>query len=141
MSMTDGEIRELCNRFFDAYQDRRVDELAEIYSPHCVVWHNVFGGREMSGYDNLAALPASYQMQRRRTYNDRTINTFAGGNAFDGGFVIQYTLHGVQHSGHKGALWICIVALCKDGKITRIDEYMDSGKFPAWRGARKENAS
>ena len=44
VSMTEGEIRELCNRFFDAYQDRRVDELAEIYSPDCVVWHNVFGG-------------------------------------------------------------------------------------------------
>jgi len=134
VSMTDGEIRELCNRFFDAYQDRRVDELAEIYAPDCVVWHNVFGGREMSGADNLAALPASYAMQRRRTYDDRTINTF------DGGFVIQYTLHGVQHSGHQGALWICIVGLCADGKITRIDEYMDSGKFPAWRGAKPDAA-
>ena len=67
--------------------------------------------------------------QRRRTYDDRTINTF------DGGFVIQYTLHGVQHSGHRGALWICIVGLCRDGKITRIDEYMDSGKFAAWARA------
>ena len=131
MSMTDGEIRELCNRFFDAYQDRSVDELAEIYAPDCVVWHNVFGGREMSGKDNLAALPKSYEMQRRRTYNDRIIDTF------DGGFVIRYTLHGVQHGGHKGALWICIVGACKDGKITRIDEYMDSGKFPAWRSAGK----
>ena len=46
--MTDSEIRELCNRFFDAYQDRRVDELAEIYAPDCIVWHNVFG-RETSG--------------------------------------------------------------------------------------------
>lgn len=26
MSMSDGEIRQLCNRFFDAYQDRRIDE-------------------------------------------------------------------------------------------------------------------
>jgi ketosteroid isomerase-like protein len=99
MSMTDGEIRALCNRFFDAYQDRRVDELAEIYAPACVVWHNVYGGREMSGADNLAALPKSYEMQRRRTYNDRTINTFAGG------FVIQYTLHGVQHSGTVRQDW------------------------------------
>ena len=129
--MTEGEIRELCNRFFDAYQDRRVDELAEIYSPDCVVWHNVFGGREMSGKDNLAALPASYDGQRRRTYNDRIINTF------EGGFVIQYTLHGVQHSGHEGALWICIVGACSNGRITRIDEYMDSGKFPAWRGGKR----
>ncbi len=98
------------------------------------MWHNVFGGREMSGKDNLAALPASYEGQRRRTYNDRIINTFAGG------FVIQYTLHGVQHSGHKGALWICIVGLCSNGRITRIDEYMDSGKFPAWRGAKAPSA-
>jgi limonene-1,2-epoxide hydrolase len=129
VNMTDSEVRDLCNRFFDAYQDRRVDLLAEIYAPDCIVWHNVYG-RDTTGADNLAALPASYEMQRRRTYNDRIINTF------DGGFVIQYTLHGVQHSGHRGALWICIVGLCRDGKITRIDEYMDSGKFPAWRAAR-----
>ena len=54
--------------------------------------------------------------------------------------MIQYTLAGVQHDGHKGALWICIVGLCRDGKITRIDEYMDSSKFAAWAGRprRKE---
>jgi ketosteroid isomerase-like protein len=127
--MTHVEIRELCNRFFDAYQDRRVDVLAEIYSDDCVVWHNVFG-REMSGKDNLAALPKSYEGQRRRTYDDRQIDTF------EGGFVIRYTLHGVQHSGHRGALWICIVGLCRDGKITRIDEYMDSSKFAAWAGRK-----
>ena len=40
--------------------------------------------------------------------------------------MIQYTLNGVQHDGHRGALWICIVGRCRDGKITRIDEYMDS---------------
>ena len=127
--MTDGEIRELCNRFFDAYEGRRIDLLAEIYAPDCIVWHNVFG-RETTGAENLAALPKSYTGQRRRTHDDRTINTFPGG------FVIQYTLHGVQHSGHRGALWICIVGLCRDGKITRIDEYMDSSKFAAWAGVR-----
>ena len=39
-----------------------------------------------------------------------------------------------MHTGHRGALWICIVAHCRDGKITRIDEYMDSSKFAAWMG-------
>jgi len=125
--MTDGEIRDLCNRFFDAYENRRVDLLAELYADDCVVCHNVFR-REQSRKENLAALPAGYAMQRRRTYDDRIIQTF------DGGFVIQYTLHGVQHDGHRGALSICIVGLCRDGKITRIDEYMDSGKFAAWAG-------
>ena len=126
--MTEGEIRELCNEFFDAYQDGRVDVLRRIMSDDCVVWHNVFN-REMSGADNLAALPASYGGQRRRTYNDRIVN------AFSDGFVIQYSLNGVMHNGHVGpALWICIVGRVRDGKITRIDEYMDSSKFGAWAG-------
>ena len=125
--MNDAALRDLCHRFLDAYESRRVDELAAIYAPDCSVWHNVFG-RDTTGAENLAALPKSYAGQRRRTYDDRTINTF------DGGFVIQYSLNGVQHDGHRGSLWICIVGLCKDGKITRIDEYMDSSKFPAWVG-------
>jgi ketosteroid isomerase-like protein len=125
--MTDAEVRELCSRFFDAYENRDVAELDKIYAPDCVIWHNVFG-RETTRDENLAALPGSYKGQRRRTYSDRIINTF------DDGFVIQYTLNGVQHSGHKGALWICIVGRCRDGQLTRIDEYMDSGKFAAWRG-------
>lgn len=127
MRMTERELRLLCNRFFDAYQDRRIDELRAIYAPNCVIWTNVFGV-ERSGHDNLVALPASYARARRRTYDDRVINTF------DQGLMIQYTLSGVHHTGHRGALSVCIVALCKEGLITRIDEYMDTSKFPEWRG-------
>jgi ketosteroid isomerase-like protein len=132
--MTEAEIRALAHRFFDAYEKRRVDELDKIYSPDCIIWHNVFG-RDTTRDENIARLPDSYKGQRRRTYNDRILN------AFEGGFVIQYTLNGVQHSGFKGALWICIVGLCRDGQITRIDEYMDSGKFPAWRGPPPADAA
>ena len=128
MAMTEGEIRELCNRFFDAYEAKDVEELGKIYAPDCIIWHNVFG-RDTSAAENVAGAAAGYARQRRRLYNDRTIDTF------EGGFVVRYTLHGVQHRGHTGALWICIVALCKDGRITRIDEYLDSGKFAAWRGS------
>jgi ketosteroid isomerase-like protein len=125
--MTEAEIRALCHRFFDAYESRDLQALDEIYAPECIIWHNVFG-RDTTRDENLSKLPEGYLRQRRRTYNDRQVNVF------EGGFVIQYTLNGAQHSGHQGALWICIVGLCRDGKLTRIDEYMDSGKFPAWRG-------
>ena len=125
--MDDCEIRELCHRFFDAYQDGRPDVLAQLYSDDCIVWHNVHG-QETSGQDNVAKYWSSYTGQRRRTYNDRIINTFGDG------FVIQYTLNGVMKTGHQGALWLCIVGQVKDGKITRIDEYMDSSKFAAWMG-------
>jgi ketosteroid isomerase-like protein len=129
MAMTEGEIRELCHRFFDAYEAKDVEELDRIYAPDCIIWHNVFG-RDTTRDDNLAAMRRD-RGQRRRTYNDRIINTF------EDGFVIQYTLNGVQHSGHRGALWICIVGRCRDGQLVRVDEYMDSGKFAAWRGPQR----
>ena len=125
--MAEGEIRELCETFFDAYQDRRVDVLGRVLADDCVIWHNVFG-RETTKQDNLSKFHDSYRGQRRRTYDDRIVNTF------DDGFVIQYQLHGVQNNGHRGSLWICIVARVREGQITRIDEYMDSSKFPAWSG-------
>ena len=131
--MTEGEIRELCETFFDAYQDRRVDILERVLADDCVIWHNVFG-RETTKQDNLARYHDSYRGQRRRTYDDRIVNTFHDG------FVIQYQLRGVMTNGHTGSLWICIVARVRDGRITRIDEYMDSGRFAAWAGTEEAKA-
>jgi ketosteroid isomerase-like protein len=125
--MTEAEIRDLCHRFFEAYENRDVAEIARLYAPECVIWNNVFNS-EMTGAENVEKLPAGYLRQRRRIYNDRIVNVFADG------WVIQYTLNGVALNGHRGGLWVCIVARCAAGKITRIDEYLDSGKFPAWRG-------
>ena len=131
--MNEYEIRDLCNQFFDAYQDGRTDVLRQIMSDDCIVWHNVFG-KETTRDENLAAYPTSYSGQRRRMYNDRIIN------CFEDGFVIQYTLHGTMTTGHKGALWICIVGRVRGGKITRIDEYMDTSKFAEWMGGPRVNA-
>jgi ketosteroid isomerase-like protein len=126
--MTESAIRELCNRFFDAHENRRTDELLEdIYAPDAIIWTNVFNV-ERGPQEQVAGLAASLKRARRRTYDDRRISTF------EGGFVIQYTLSGVHHTGHRGALSAAIVGLCRDGRITRIDEYMDTSKIPAWRG-------
>ena len=125
--MTEYEVRELCERFFDAYENKRADVLDELYSDDCIIWHNVFG-KDTTREDNIAWMRVD-KGQRRRTYNDRVINVFHDG------FVIQYSLNGVMHNGHVGpALWICIVGRVRDGKITRIDEYMDSSKFASWAG-------
>ena len=124
--MNQDDIRVLCNRFFDAYQDRQIEVLDELYADDCIIWHNVFG-RDTTREDNLEAMRHDTG-QRRRTYDERTID------AFPDGFVIQYTLNGVMHSGHRGSMPICIVGRVSNGKITRIDEYMDSSKFAAWAG-------
>lgn len=132
MAMTDGEIRVLCNRFFDAYQAGRIAELKEILSDDCMIWTNVFGLKPRD--ENLAMLHESQKRQRRRVYNDRQINTFGDG----GGFVVQYTLNIVEHSGRASALQVAVVGQCSGGQITRIDEYIDPSKSPVWQERQKQ---
>lgn len=123
--MTEGEIRTLCHRFFDAYQAGRVAELEEILSEDCIIWTNVFGEKPRD--ENLAMLQASQARQRRRVYNDRQVQVF------DDGFLIQYTLNITEHSGRQSALFVALVGLCRAGRITRIDEYIDPSKSPVWQ--------
>ena len=122
--MTDSEIRALCHRFFDAIEARDVETIADLYRDDLAFWFNVTG-QTATKADNLAALTAGYARHRQRRYNDRIVNTFPSG------FVMQYTLNISHHDGRETALFPCVVVLCRDGKITRIDEYIDSGKFTA----------
>ena len=120
--MTDRELRELCTRYFDAIERRDVDAVAELYAPGFVFWVNLTGA-ESSREENLKTLREGYALLRRRSYDERRIDTFAGG------FLARYSVNVVQHGGQHGSFAACIVAQCKDGRITRIDEYLDSGKF------------
>jgi ketosteroid isomerase-like protein len=121
-SMTDRELRELCHRFFDAIERSDVTTLAQIYAPDFRLWANV-SGAEIGAEENLRILRDGAALHRRRTYDDRTINTF------ERGFLVQYSVNVVTHAGNRSSLWACLVAQCKDGKIARIDEYLDAGKF------------
>ena len=92
------------------------------YAPEMTLWFNATG-ETMTRADNLAALVNGRELHRRRTYNDRIVNTF------DDGFVAQYTVNVVTHKGSEVALSACLVAEVRDGKITKLFEYLDSGKF------------
>jgi ketosteroid isomerase-like protein len=127
--MKDGEIRALCHRFFDALEARDVKTIAELYDDGLAFWFNMTD-RTTTRDENLANLEAGYARHRRRLYNDRIVNTF------EGGFVMQYTLNITHHDGRRMALFPCVVVLCRDGKILRIDEYIDSGKFAAAQPAQ-----
>lgn len=124
--MTESEIREVANRFFDAYQDQRIEEVADVISDDFVVWLGPFS--KLSYREEwLKATVPSWKMHRRRTYNDRQIDVF------DGGFVIRYSLNITDHAGNQTMRWICITALCRDGKIYRMDEYMDTKGIKNWQ--------
>jgi ketosteroid isomerase-like protein len=114
--------RKLCNDFFDAIERNDLEGVAACYAPDMTMWVNLTG-TEMSGEENLTVLRDGAALHRRRTYDDRRIN------AFDDGFMVQYTTSVVAHDGTKVALSSCLVADVRDGKITKLYEYMDSGQF------------
>lgn len=120
--MNDGEIRALCHRFFDAIEQRDVGAVADLYHDDLQFWFNVTD-KTSTKAENLAAMSEGNKRHRRRAYNDRIVHTFPGG------FVMQYTLNIVHHDGAQTALFPYLVALCEGGRILRIDEYIDSGKF------------
>jgi ketosteroid isomerase-like protein len=128
--VTDTELRALCHRFFDAIERGDYAAVAQMYAPEFRMWVNLTG-TQSSADENLAVLRDGARLHRRRTYDDRVVNTFANG------FVVQYSVNVVTHSGARTSLSACVVAQCRNGQITRIDEYLDSGKF---RTRAKEQA-
>ena len=86
------------------------------------LWVNVTG-QEVTRRGHHRRSGDGRELQRRRTYDDRLINTF------DDGFVVQYTVNVVLHDGKRASLWACVVAAVHDGRIVRLDEYIDSTKF------------
>jgi ketosteroid isomerase-like protein len=124
--MDDGDLRELCNRFLDAVEAGDMAELSAVYADDLRFWANITG-TELTKEDSLRVVSDGKALHRRRTYDDRTISTFKNG------FVVQYICNVVPHEGRPRALWACLVAECRDGQITRVDEYIDSSKFGAPR--------
>jgi len=80
-------------------------------------------GREISKQQSLDVLRSGANLHRRRTYDDRIIQTF------DDGFVVQYSVNVVLHDGRRESLSVCAIAQCRDGRISHLDEYLDAGKF------------
>ena len=118
--------RKLANDFLDAVERGDLETVQRIYAADAVVWHN-FDNLEQSVADNLRTLAQVVKLMPERHYEGRRINVF------DGGFVEQHVLRGKLASGKEVGLAACLVCTVRDGRITRLDEYLDSAALAAWR--------
>ncbi|HZN15971.1 MAG TPA: nuclear transport factor 2 family protein [Acidimicrobiales bacterium] len=118
----DTKHRLLCHALFDALEAGDVDAVGQCYAPDMTMWFNVTG-ETITREQNLTAVDTGRGLHRRRLYNDRTIHTF------DDGFVAQYTTLVVTHNGTRVPLSACLVGEVREGKITKLFEYLDAGKF------------
>jgi ketosteroid isomerase-like protein len=117
----------LLDRIIAAAEAGDPSDLADIYAPDGVIWHNT-DNREQTVADNQRVLAAMDKHVVDRKYTDRRVHVF------DGGVVQQHVLRGTKRStGEPVELKAVVVVLVEDGKITRLDEYFDSAEAATLR--------
>lgn len=124
----EGPHVSVAEEIFTAIEDGDPERVRACYAPDAVIWHN-FDRVEQSVEDNLRVLGWMINTFPKRSYVE------VHRHEWHIGFVQQHVLHLTKHDGTVVELPACIVAkLGDDGKITRIDEYLDSAQAAALAG-------
>ena len=116
---TTPDITEVAERFFAAIEAGDAEAARDLYAPDAEIWHNT-DGITMRPEDNLKTLAwmgrnlpdLQYTQVRRSATAD--------------GFVQQHVLVATNRAGQRIEVPACIVIVIEDGRITRLDEYLDS---------------
>ena len=112
----------IADDIFAAIEDGDPARVRACYAPDAVIWHNT-DRVEQSVDENLRVLGWLIDTFPRRRYDE------VHRHEWHIGFVQQHVLRLTKQDGTVVELPACIVAkVAEDGKITRIDEYLDSAQ-------------
>ena len=124
--MDEAAKRAFAKRFFDAIEQGDIDTVRDSYTPDVGIWHN-FDDKVQSREENVATLTGMVARISDRSYDERRVEVF------DGGFLQQHVLRGTRKDGSRVSLPACIICRLRDGKIARLDEYLDSAHVALFR--------
>ena len=127
----DSELLALCDRFFDAIEQKDFATVETCYAPEAVVWHShdcLYQSRE----SNLQTLRDGMNRLKKMRYRNRRIHTF------EGGFVQQHTLFVTHPNDFVGQMDVCFVGYVRDGMISRAYEYFDTGQIAKFLPPREK---
>jgi ketosteroid isomerase-like protein len=128
LSASAKETLDVADRLFNAIERGDVDAIKSIYTPQTKIWHN-FDNIAQSVEENLAVLRWVVANIAEIKYSE------VRRQPTPGGFVQQHVLRGkVKSSGKEIAIPACIVCTVENGRITRLDEYLDSVQTASLRG-------
>jgi uncharacterized protein len=115
---------EVAERLFSAIEAGDIDAVRSLYAPDVAIWHNhdevvqtVDENLRTLGWMTKHLPGARYTHVRR--------------SATDSGFVQQHVLVARNRAGRDIEVPACIVAEVVEGRITRLDEYLDSAHVAA----------
>jgi ketosteroid isomerase-like protein len=110
---------ELCEQLFAAIASGDTEAVRGIYAQDAVIWHN--NDRvEQTPDENLRVLRWVIRNVKDLRYEEVRRHATADG------FVQQHVLRGVAPNGTALEIPACIVCTVRDGRIVRLEEYLDS---------------
>ena len=107
---------------FAAIEKGDVDAVRSIYAPDAVIWHN-FDNVEQTPDENLRTLTWMTANVGDLRYED------VRRQVTDEGYVQQHTFCGKARNGEVVRAPCCLIVRVKDGRITRLEEYLDPAQF------------
>lgn len=119
--MSQIDYVDLARRFVAAIQAGDADAVRAFYAPDAKIWHNI-DNVEQTVDQNLKSLAWFV-----RTLPDRTYRVLRIAPLPDG-FLQQHVLEATLPNGERWAMDACVVVRVENGKIARLDEYLDSAK-------------
>jgi ketosteroid isomerase-like protein len=125
--MTYPDPLRVAQRLFEAIPKGDLEAVRELYAPDAQIWHN---------HDGIVQDPAANLQVLGWVVKN------IGGIRYEEvrrqptpiGFVQQHVMRGTLPSGKAFELAACIVCTVVDGRITRLDEYLDSAQLAALAG-------
>ena len=111
----------VADALFAAIEAGDIDGVRALYAPDVEVWHNT-DGVVQDAEANLRTLGWVIDNLRDRSYDD------VRRQVTDAGFVQQHVLRVTTATGRRVEVPACLVVAVDDGRITRIDEYLDSAQ-------------
>ena len=123
---SDQDVLAFADRFVGAIQSGDTDTVRACYAPDAKLWHNT-DGIEQTVDQNMKVLDWFI-----RTLPDRNYRVVRR-EALSDGFLQQHVLSGVRRDGPRVSLPAALLCRLRDGKIARLDEYLDSAHVTRFR--------
>lgn len=109
---------ELARHFVSVIEGGDIDAVRACYADDARIWHN-FDDVEQTVDENMKVLAWMMKNAASRRYEIRRLE------AIEGGYLQQHVLHLETRAGESLEMPACLVVRVEDGKIRRLEEYLD----------------
>ena len=110
---------EVAERFLAALNGNDGDGVREVYDPAVSIWHSFHPDRLRSVDDNVKTLNWMHRKLPTLHYDVLRLE------ALPNGYLQQHVVRGVMEDGTKVELHACAICTIQNGRITRLEEYLD----------------